>query len=356
MLSVSTEENISEEILSRLAGYDDPSVPLPSTRTLGKLLGLSHMTVAKALRQMSDRGQLWRSETGRYYPKSAQLIFDAPKPVLCFLRNISAWAGWYAHLMEGIGQACEQSGRGLLIHPVGSLLEQPSADAIPQILPVDEQAKLLETLLLRSRENGGRLILDDLWDDRALAQHAEALAGARVLLRPCAVPHLHSITPNFTQGALLALSHLLARGFEKIWIIRPFAGEVIDAVVSAFEEAADSVGADAARFEVIDGTRETDTAHMIQRLRAQKKRVGIYCAEENFAVRLFNELLAAGVRVPQEAGLIAGWGTVSANHLGLSSLRLDLRHLGMLAVNLEDSALHPFRPVIDFTLHSGIST
>lgn len=356
MLAVSTEENISEEIMARLAGYEDPSVPLPSTRALGKLLGLSHMTVAKALRQMSERGELWRSETGRYYPKSARFIFDSPKPVVCLLRNISAWAGWYSHLMEGIGQACEQSGRGLLIHPVGALLEQPAADAAPEVLSVAEQTRLLEQMLLRIQDSGERLILDDLWDDRALAAHADRLVGARMLLRPCAVPHLHSVMPNYAQGALLVLSHLLARGFEKLWIIRPFAGEVIDTVVAAFEEAADSVGADASRFEVIDGTRGADTQQIVKRLRQEKGRVGVYCAEENFAVSLFNGLQSAGVRVPESVGLVAGWGTVAANQLGLSSLKLDLRLLGMLAVNLEDSALHPFRPVVDFSLHSGIST
>lgn len=357
MLAVSTEENISEAILARLAGYDDPSVPLPSTRALGKLLGLSHMTVAKALRQMSERGELWRSETGRYYPKSARFIFDAPKPVVCFLRNISAWAGWYAQLMEGIGQACEQTGRGLLLHPVGSLLEQPAADSAPVVLPVEAQIKLLDNLLLRTQAEGEGLILDDLWDDRALAAHAERLAGARVLLRPCSVPGLRSVMPNFSQGALLALSHLLARGFEKVWIIRPFAGEVIDAVVTAFEEAADSVGADAARFEVIDGTcGGGDAAQIVKRLQREKGRVGIYCAEENFAVSLFNRLQAAGVAIPQKAGLVAGWGTVAVGQMGLSSLKLDLRHLGLLAVTQEAAALHPFRPVVDFSLHSGVST
>lgn len=356
MLPVATEKSISDAILARLHGYEDPSVPLPSTRTLGKLLGTSHVTVAKVLRQMSEQGQLWRSETGRYYPSAAEFIFDAPPPVTCFLRNISAWAGWYTQLMEGMGRACEQSGRGLLLHPIGSLLEQPTPEALPVVLPWQEQVNLLDNLLLRTQDSGQSLILDDLWDDRALAAHADKLQGARILLRPCQLPQIRSVMPNFTQGALLALSHLLARGFEKIWIVRPFPGEVVDAVTNAFEEAAESIGAESLQLEILDETHGADTAGVIRRLRGQKQRIGIYCVEENFAIALFNALNSAGVKVPQQAGLMAGWGTVSAKHLGLSSLKLDLHHLGSLAVSLEDSALHPFRPVIDFSLHAGIST
>lgn len=356
MLSTHTEETVNEEILARLSGYQDPSTPLPSTRDLGKVLGLSHVTVSKALRVMSDRGDLWRSENGRYYPKSARFIFDAPKPVVCFLRSISTWAGCYAELMEGIGQACEETGRGMLLHSAGALLDQPSALTSPRVLPIDEQINLLESLILRAQVNGQRLILDDLWDDRALAAHAAKLEGARVLLRPCSVPELDSLSPNYAQGALLALSHLMARGYEKIWLVRPFRGEVMDTMIAAFEEAAQSIGIHANALEVVEGGPDGTPAHVLRRLRHEKKRVGIYCTEENFSIDLYHALQSEGVAIPEKVGLMAGWGTVNVNSLGLSSLKIDLRHLGALAVNLDDAALTPWRPLVDFSLHTASST
>src|SRR5690606_11970373 len=98
-----------------------------------------------ALRLMSDRGDLWRSDNGRYYPKTARFIFEAPKPVTCFLRSINAWAGWYPQLMQGIGLACEQSDSGLLIHPVSTLFDQAAAHTAPRIASHAQQRELMES-------------------------------------------------------------------------------------------------------------------------------------------------------------------------------------------------------------------
>jgi DNA-binding LacI/PurR family transcriptional regulator len=356
MLGLSTEESVIAAIHALLKEHDDPSVPLPSTRKLGQLLGFSHVTVSKALRQMGDEGELWRNENGRYYPKSARLLFDAPKPVTCFFRSISAWASWYSRLVQGIGLACEEANRGLLMLPASSLIQQDASDAVPQVLGVEEQCKLLESLLLRTQDEPGRLILDDLWDDRALTACADQLAGARVLLRACPVPGIGSVAPDFAQGALLALSHLLAQGYERVVVVRPFSGKVIDAMVEAFEEAVEGVNLDAAHFTIIDSDQGGDTAQVVARLCSAKERTGVYCAEENFAVALYQGLTAAGVDIPGKIALLAGWGTGEAARLGLSSLKIDLQHLGMLAVSLENPALHPFRPVTNFTLHRGISS
>ncbi len=356
MVTTNAEESICEAVQELLKEHADPSVPLPSTRKLGKLLNHSHVTVSKALLQMSDAGELWRSETGRYYPQAARLIFDSPKPVACFVRSISAWASWYSQLMTGIGTACERAERALLVQSASNLILQDASDSIPTILSVAQQRELLDQFLTITQANRGLLILDDLWDDEALAPLAPRLKGARMLLRQSTVPGIESIVPDYAQAALLGISHLLAQGYDKVRVLYPFQVKAIDAMVDAFSQAANQIGLNKSNFEIIHPGPDGDTSELAAQLKAGPERVGVFCAEENFAVSLYHSLCQAGVSMPEQVGLIAGWGTGEAERLGLSSLRIDLQQLGVLAVELDSAAARTFRPASGFTLHKGIST
>tara|TARA_R100000027_G_scaffold61790_2_gene53433 strand:- start:15694 stop:16800 length:1107 start_codon:yes stop_codon:yes gene_type:complete len=353
MAGLVSESNLQEELLEIVSKHHDPQKPLPSTRKLADHFGVSHVTVAKALLTLSERGAMFKGENGRYFSNRMPPPSELSKPVTCFLRSINSWAGWYPELMEGIGRACEESGRGLLIYPVSQLLEQEAPDIVPTLLADDRQRELLKALLLRASPDGGRLILDDLWSDAVLEEFSDELDGARVLLRSCSVSGLVEIVPNFSQGAFLAFTHLLGCGFEKIWVVRPFSGVgAIDESIEAFEAVFRASGIDHSRFRVIDIDRDNGLAHLAGKLGKESGRIGVYCPEENFALSLYRELENFGIQVPQSVGLLAGWGTGAIASKGLSALHLDLKALGRIAVEGDEASMVPF----EFSMKIGSST
>lgn len=330
---IGTRKELEADILRLLRKTDTVTTPLPTTRELGERFNLSHVTVARVMKRMVEDKLLWQSKGGRFYSPEAEALLARPQPVGCLIRGINAWASWYPHLMGGVSDTCEGSGRGMLIHPVNVLLKQERPDARPGYASPKEQQAALQTYMRVHASECAITILDDLWDDEVLARYASEMPSPRMLLRVCAVEGVESAYPDYEQGALLAVSHFLSRGYEKVIVARPFRGYgTVDQIVAAFEKTSSVLGGgDTVKVVELDGNPKNLT--WLKAIARSHKRVGIFCPEDNFSVALHENIVAAGYRIPEDVGILAGLGSEMVSDRGFSSLSVNFEQLGRLAAS-----------------------
>ncbi|HEU5077898.1 MAG TPA: substrate-binding domain-containing protein [Opitutaceae bacterium] len=328
-----------ENRLRRLVASSPPDVPLPTTRSLGEQFGVANTTVFRALQKLIADGELWQHPNGRFYPAAAQALLERPKPVACLTRRLELCSELYRELLEGVSAGCGANHRTMLIWHDELLLNHHDAAEPPVFANARQQNAILKEFLLRHAEITDGVILDHIWSDSVLENHADQLRPGVVLFRRCEIQQFHNVQADFDAGALQALSHLLGRGFDAIVPVEPFQGDpAVTQFLDALETSAAKLGCKTRLAPRASAATPRDRGNLIARTNSLKGRHAFLCPEDNVAVLLLNAGRAAGTKFPDKLGLLSVMGTDFATRERISCLRYDFRALGRLAVESLTSA------------------
>ncbi|MGH8021339.1 MAG: substrate-binding domain-containing protein, partial [Opitutaceae bacterium] len=331
--------------------------PLPATRELGDQFGVSNTTVFRVFSRLTREGEIWQHPTnGRYYPSTARLLLDRPKPVACLFRRLELGSALYRELLEGISAGCGASQRSMLLWHDELLVNHPDPHKPPVFAAAAAQRAILEEFIDRHGPSAGGFLLDHVWSDDALRAHAKRLQPAVVLFRSCPIDSLGNIRADLRAGALKALAHLLGRGYEQILPVEPFAGDpAVAEFAAALEAAAKELDCRKRLTAVVRASTADERRVVAERIRRGSRRSALLCPEDHVALLLLEALQRAKVRTPGTAGVLSVMGTDLAVKAGLSCLRYDFRELGRLAVQaLGEPA--PVRHTIEPQFAGGSTT
>lgn len=343
--------------LSKLIAASPSDQPLPATRGLGQQLGVANTTVYRLLQERTLAGELWQHPiSGRYYPAAARLIFDRPKPVACLTRRLELASEQYREILEGISAQCGTLHRAMLLWHDDLLVNHPVTHESPVFASPREQPLILASFLDRHGGATGGFILDHVWTDEALRSFGERVQPAVVLFRSCELPSFANVRANFRLGSLMALTHLLGRGYERIVPVLPFDGDpAVDEFFAALEAAADESDSRARLDRLARATNNAERTALIESLRGESRRTALVCPEDNVALFLASAMRAAGLACPERIGLLSAMGTDFASRAGITHLRHDFRAMGRLAVEAL-GADKPVRHVLEPQLAPGVTT
>lgn len=308
--------------------------PLPTTRELGERFGVANTTVYRVLNRLTHAGEIWQHPTnGRYYPATARVLLDRPKPVACLIRRLELGSALYRELLEGISAGCGAGRRTMLLWHDELLVNHPDPQEPPVFAPVGPQRTILKEFLDRHGPSAGGFVLDHVWSDDALRPHLARLQPAVMLFRSCSIESISTVRADFHGGALKALAHLLGRGFEQIVPVEPFAGDpAVVEFLGAMEAAAEELGCRSRLAPTAAASTRRERNALIERLRRASKRTALLCPEDNVASLLLQGLRDARIRCPDAVGILSVMGTDFAVQAKLSCLRYDFRELGRRAV------------------------
>jgi DNA-binding LacI/PurR family transcriptional regulator len=99
---------------------------------------------------------------------------------------------------------------------------------------------------------------------------------------------------------------------------------------AAAVQAAASLGSPIERRKVCSAATPTDRVRLIARLKSAKKRVGVFCLEDNMSLILSRAFKASGIDCPRQIGLLSGMGDI-VSELGVSSVKIDYEAIGRTA-------------------------
>jgi hypothetical protein len=318
----------------------DINQPLPTTRELGEQHYVSNATACRLLKRLDEQGVIWRRDNGRYYPNASRRLFERRKPYACLIRKLQHWSRMYHAIMSGFSQAFGRSKTSMLfVHDEGLVRHADTAHPPVHAGLAAQRAALAEFFHHHEDQFAG-LLFDDVWLDEALARFSDELTNAVVVCRTTTLPQLSSVSVDFEGGAMMAVAHLYARGFEEIWIAVPFANSApVDLMLAATLKAAAGLGSPIDRKNICPAATPTDRERLLIRLKAGKKRIGLFCLEDNVSLLLWHALNSSGVACPQRIGLLSGMGDIVAD-LGVSSIRIDYEAIGRTAGEILMSRQH----------------
>ena len=318
----------------------DITRPLPTTRELGEQHHVSNATACRLLKRLDEQGVIWRRDNGRYYPNASRRVFERRKPYACLIRKLQHWSRMYHAIMSGFSQAFGRSKTSMLfVHDEGLVRHADTAHPPVHAGLAAQRASLAEFFHHHEDQFAG-LLFDDVWLDAALARFSDELINAVVVCRTTTLPQLSSVSVDFESSAVMAVGHLHARGFEEIWIAVPFANSApVDLMLAATLKAAVGLGSPIDRKNICAAATPADRERLLKRLGTAKKRVGLFCLEDNVSLLLWRALTGSGLECPQRIGLLSGMGDIVAD-LGVSSIRIDYEAIGRTAGEILVSRQH----------------
>lgn len=326
-----------EQSVRRLAesGEWQLEARLPTTRQLGERFGISNASVSRLLQRLDDEGVIWRRDNGRYYPAGSERLYGRPKTYACLLRKLEHWSRVYLDVMSGFSRAFGEGRAAMLFVHNETLVRHHDTGHPPVHAGVAAQTKALEQFLAAPPESVAGLLLDEIWRDEVLAAFGDRLGPAVVTCRPTTVRDVSSVSVDFTAGGLAAVGHLWARGYEEILIAVPFSNVVsVDLMIAAVRAAAETLGKPVPATALCSASTPAARERLVARVQTTKRRVGIFCPEDNISRLLRQELIAAGIDLPAQAGVLSGMGTDLVRSERISSLRIDYEAIGRTAAEI----------------------
>jgi DNA-binding LacI/PurR family transcriptional regulator len=331
-----------ERTVKQLIGAKNRDIkkPLPTTRELGEQHQVSNASACRLLKRLDEEGVVWRRENGRYYPNESRRLFERRRPYACLIRKLQNWSRMYHAIMTGFSQAFGRSKTSMLFVHNESLVRHADTEHPPIHGGLASQREALAEFLHHHDSECAGLLLDDVWLDAALLKFAGQLKNAVVVCRTTALPQLSSVAVDFDASALMAIGHLYARGFEEIWIAIPFANSApVDLMHAAALKAAAGLGSPIDPKNVCSAATPADRERLIARLKAAKKRIGLFCLEDNMSLVLSRALTESRLECPARVGLLSGMGDIVSD-LGISSIKIDYEAIGRTAGEILVSGKH----------------
>ena len=129
--------------IARLVADAPDDRPLPTTREIGRQLGVANTTVYRHLHTLARTGGIWQSPTsGRYFPAAARLLLDRPKPVACLTRRLELASEQYREILEGVSAQCGALHRTMLLWHDDLLVNHLVTHDAPAFANPDDQLDL----------------------------------------------------------------------------------------------------------------------------------------------------------------------------------------------------------------------
>jgi DNA-binding transcriptional regulator YhcF (GntR family) len=331
---LSSQTTKLEEYLRELVTKDAWPLekPLPTTRSLGKKFGVANTTASRALSRLESENLVWKRDNGRYHLESSRHLFHRPEPVACLTRELERWSALYQAIMAGVSAYTAERQTALLLWRNESLIEHNDVSIPPRFGSLQQQISSLGGFVRSYGKQLGGILIDDAWTDEALSRFPGLLENAVVLYRKTELPQVGNVCIDTEASALLALSHLLARGYGEIWIARPFPGHVAtDFLIATFASTAKQVGAGGLPCRLKNACTPAEREALAGEASSASNRIGIFCPEDNISHRLYVELRAQGADCPGKIGLMSGMGTTALRDESITSLSFDFRRMGALA-------------------------
>ena len=318
----------------------DINKPLPTTRELGEQHHVSNASACRLLKRLDEEGVIWRRENGRYYANASRRLFERRRPYACLIRKLQHWSRMYHAIMTGFSQAFGRSKASMLFVHDESLVHHSDTEHPPVHAGLATQRHALAEFFHHHEDQFGGILFDDVWLDEALARWSDELDNAAVVCRTTKLPRLSSVSVDFEASALMAVGHLYARGYEEIWIAVPFANSApIDLMQAAALRAANGLGSPIDPRNVCSVATPADRERFLARLKAEKKRVGVFCLEDNMTLVLSRALEASSLECPRQVGLLSGMGDI-VSEKGISSIKIDYEAIGRTAGEILVSRKH----------------
>lgn len=309
----------------------DLSRPLPTTREIGQRFGISNATVCRLLIRLSAEGLIWRRSNGRYFLNESRRVFEN-EPYACLLRRLKNWSRVYQGVMGGFSQAFARDRASMLFVHNDTLVRHADTAHPPVHADAAEQRAALAEFCRGYEGRYRGVLLDEVWRDDVLREFLSQLGAAVITCRPTTVAGLSSVSADFGVGALLAVGHLFARGYEEIWLAVPFANSAtVDVQTRETLAAAAMLGKPIAARNVVSVATPVERERFVARLVATRARVGVFCLEDNMSVLLREALQQAGLACPVRVGLLSGMGTDLVTERRISTLRIDYEKIGETA-------------------------
>jgi hypothetical protein len=322
---------IAIRLLSEQRSWD-VQTPLPTTRELGDRYGISNASACRLLKRLDEEAVIWRRENGRYYLNESRRLFEKRKPYACLLRKLQNWSRIYQGVMNGFTHVFGRDRASMLFVHNDALVRHADTDHPPVHAGIGAQREALLEFFRDHQDQFAGILLDDVWMDEVLGGFAHQLANAVIVCRPSRLPELSSVSVDFDAAALLALGHLYARGYEEVWLAVPFTQAApVDLMREATVRAGVVLGRPIAQEHIALVATPQEREAFIARIQASKRRVGIFCLEDNISLILEKSLKASGIAVPERVGLLSGMGTGIVTDRKVSSIQIDYERIGLTA-------------------------
>lgn len=320
--------------LEHLVGSAPVDLPLPTTRKLGQRFHVANSSISRVFQKLLNEGTVWQHTDGRFYPAAARARLHRPKPVACLTRRLELCSELYRELLEGISQGCGAHQRTMLLWHDDGLVNHPDVALEPVFATPKQQRAILGDYLDRHGAGAGGFVLDHVWADAVLADFADRLSPGVVLFRTCALPAFSNVRADFRAGILMALTHLLARGYESILPVEPFASDpATEEFLTTLAAASRELGCGARLLPAARAGTAGQRQQLIQRLSRKEDRTALLVPEDNVALALLASAQLAGLSCPGNVGVLSVMGTDYAAKAQLSCVRYDFRALGRFAID-----------------------
>lgn len=348
-LTHSLEKWLDGQVLRQDAGA---LKPLPATRALGEKFGISHGTVFRLLARLEKEGKVWRHANGRIYPALAGKVLGRAKPLAVMLRRMLAWSSLCREVMEGFTDECGERDRPILLFHNRNLMVQEMADSGLKVASNRSQKEMLREFVLLHGDSVGGVLFDEVWRDESIREALPPEVAAVSFSRASVLPQVGSVAADFKAGALLAMSHLLASGYEKILLVDPLpdyepARRFLKLAAEVHREIS---GRELPGSRIVELHSADQRREFLRKLAGSKTRTGLICPEDNLSLSLAREMRAAAIPLGRLHGLVSVMGTSAIAAGDISCVRYDYRAMGhaaaaMLCEGRTESRL--FAPVLD---------
>lgn len=350
-------QQIQEEIRKRLdRGEWATGVPLPPARELATEHGVSSSTAYRILVRLAEEGVLWQHSKGRFYGADARHLVDTVQPFACMLPRLQLWSLVLQEIMHGVTERSAYYKRGTLLIHNPALILQDNIDSQPRYADAKTQTGILEEFFSTHADSCEGIIFDNVWRDDVLAKFHDRLKRMVVINRRTSLDFVSAVYPDFDRSALLAFAHLHARGFEKVYFISTHDDYYVQQTVAAGLSVAREIGADFDETCIRNPRTAEERQAFVQELKQSNQLVGLFSPDDNWSLRFYADLQAAGVSCPEQVGLLTGIGTKAVRGKEpLSTLVVDFELMGEMAVDCL-RADQPKQKTVDVKLEVGATT
>lgn len=328
-------QKIQEEVRKRLeSGEWATGVPLPPARELAEEHGVSSSTAYRILVRLVNENLLWQHSKGRFYAADARHLVDTVQPFACMLPRLQLWSLVLQEIMHGVTQQSAFYKRGTLLIHNPALILQDDVDSQPRYADAQTQTNILEEFFSTHAESCEGIIFDNVWRDDVLALFQDRLQRMVVINRRTSLDFVSAVYPDFDRSALLAFAHLHSRGFERIYFISTHDDYYVQQTVEAGLKVAREIGADFDESCIRNPRTGEEREAFAAELKQADQRIGIFSPDDNWSLLFQSDLLAAGVEIPTQVGLLTGIGTKAVRGAqSLSTLVVNFERMGELAVD-----------------------
>ncbi|HYE05298.1 MAG TPA: GntR family transcriptional regulator [Planctomycetota bacterium] len=313
-----------------------PGAAIPDQAVMAAELGISDMTVRRALIELADEGVLNRRRgkgtfvsqpTGRGAIATRLRIAIVTPLDLTHQRSPL----FYQRILQAMLRAAEDHGASINVRRD----VRPYAESVA---PLASAADLAGIAVL------------GCWDD-ALIEATAATGRPLVLIDsvcPASLPDLDDVNHHDRVGALEAVGELLRLGHRRIAILTsdprsPFFAQRLDGYREAHAQA--GVPVDEALIQVAEPAAATSYVATRRLMADHDDITGWFCTTDEMAVGTMAALRDGGRRIPDDASVV-GFGDIGMfSSPALSSVRIPMERLGREAVDCLFQRLdEPSRP------------